>query len=60
MSSFIAAILRATVGLLVNKGRNVAAEKLKDGDVTNEQLRNLIVSELDDIKSKLDLSLIHI
>ena len=54
MSSFIASILKATVGLLVNKGRNVAAEKLKDGDVTNEQLRNLIVSELDDIKSKLD------
>ena len=54
MSSFIDAILKATVGLLVNKGRNVAAEKLKDGDVTNEQLRNLIVSELDDIKSKLD------
>ena len=54
MSSFIDAILKATVGLLVNKGRNVAAEKLKEGDVTNEQLRNLIVSELDDIKSKLD------
>ncbi|XP_067025518.1 uncharacterized protein [Acropora muricata] len=54
MSSFIAAILKATVGLLVNKGRNVAAEKLKEGDVTNEQLRNLIVHELDDIKSKLD------
>ena len=54
MSSFIAAILKATVGLLVNKGRNVAAEKLKDGDVTNEQLRNLIVRELDDIKLKLD------
>ena len=54
MSSFIDAILKATVGLLVNKGRNVAAEKLKEGDVTNEQLRNLIVRELDDIKSKLD------
>ncbi|XP_015770473.1 PREDICTED: uncharacterized protein LOC107348896 [Acropora digitifera] len=54
MSSFISAILKATVGLLVNKGRNAAAEKLKDGDVTNEQLRNLIVRELDDIKSKLD------
>jgi len=54
MSSFIDAILKATVGLLVSKGRYVAAEKLKDGDVTNEQLRNLIVSELDDIKSKLD------
>ena len=54
MSSFVAAILKATVGLLVNKGRNVAAEKLKEGDVTNEQLRNLIARELDDIKSKLD------
>ena len=54
MSSFIDAILKATVGLLVNKGRNVAAEKLKEGDVTNEQLRNLIVRELDDFKSKLD------
>ena len=54
MSSFIEAILKATVGLLVNKGRNAAAEKLKDGDVTNEQLRNLIARELDDIKSKLD------
>ncbi|XP_044182684.1 uncharacterized protein LOC122963331 [Acropora millepora] len=54
MHCFIKAILKATVGLLVNKGRNVAAEKLKEGDVTNEQLRNLIVRELDDIKSKLD------
>ena len=54
MSSFIEAILKATVGLLVNKGRNAAAEKLKEGDVSNEQLRNLIVRELDDIKSKLD------
>ena len=54
MTSFIEAILKETVGLLVNKGRNVAAEKLKEGDVTNEELRNLIVSELDDIKSKLD------
>ena len=38
----------------MNKGRNVAAEKLKDGDVTNEQLRNSIISKLDDIKSKLE------
>ncbi|XP_044183009.1 uncharacterized protein LOC122963579 [Acropora millepora] len=54
MSSFIEAILIGTVGLLVNKGRNVAAEKLKEGDVTNEQLCNLIVREVDYIKSKLD------
>ena len=54
MSSLLEAILKATVGLLVNKGRNVAVEKLKEGDVTNEQLCNLILSELDDIKLKLD------
>ncbi|XP_015760446.1 PREDICTED: uncharacterized protein LOC107339645 [Acropora digitifera] len=54
MSSLLEAILKATVGLLVNKGRNVAAEKLKEGDVTNEQLCNLILSEIDDIKLKLD------
>ena len=54
MSSFIAAILKATVGLLVNKGRNVAAERLKKGDVTNELLHNIIVCEFDDVKSKLD------
>ncbi|XP_067024062.1 uncharacterized protein [Acropora muricata] len=54
MSSLLEAILKATVGLLVNKGRNVAAEKLKEGDVTNEHLCNLILSQLDDIKLKLD------
>ena len=50
--SFI--ILQASVSLLVKKGRSVTAEQLKDGDVTNEQLRNLVISELDDITSKLD------
>ena len=54
MSSLIAAILKATVGLLVNNGRNVAAEKLKEGNVTNEQLHMLIVRELDDIKKKVE------
>ncbi|XP_029185530.2 uncharacterized protein LOC114953447 [Acropora millepora] len=50
-SSFTQTILEKTVGLLVNKGRDVAAEKLKDGDVTSEQLRKLIAN---DIKSTLD------
>ena len=54
MTSIITAVFKATVGLLVNKGRDKAAEKLKDGDVTDRKFRALIVREIDDIKSKLD------
>ena len=38
----------------MNKGRDKAAEKLKEGDVTDKKIRDLIVREIDDIKSKLD------
>ncbi|XP_078378088.1 uncharacterized protein LOC144661262 [Oculina patagonica] len=54
MSSIVTAVFKATIGLLVNKGRDKAAEKLKDGDVTDQKFRDLIVREMDDIKSKLD------
>ena len=54
MSAIISAVLKGTIGLIVKKGRDVAAEKLKDGDVTDQKLRGLIVSELNDIKGKLD------
>ena len=54
MSSIVTAVFQATIGLLVKKARNKAAEKLKDGDVTNQRFRGLIVSEIDDIKSKLE------
>jgi len=54
MTSIITAVFKATIGLLVNKGRDKAAEKLKDGDVTDRKFRALIVREIDDIKSKLD------
>ncbi|XP_078378076.1 uncharacterized protein LOC144661251 isoform X2 [Oculina patagonica] len=54
MSSIVTAVFKATIGLLVNKGRDKAAEKLKDGDVTDQRFRGLIVREIDDIKSKLD------
>ena len=54
MSSIVTAVFNATIGLLVNKGRDLASERLKDGDVTDRQFRNLIVREMDDIKSKLD------
>ena len=54
MSAIISAVLKGTIGLIVKKGRDVAAEKLKEGDVTDQKLRGLIVSELNDIKGKLD------
>ncbi|KAL9976497.1 hypothetical protein ACROYT_G013806 [Oculina patagonica] len=54
MVSLITAVLKATVSLLVNKGRDSAVDRLKEGDVAEEQFRNMIVRELDDIKSKLD------
>ncbi|XP_078378085.1 uncharacterized protein LOC144661259 [Oculina patagonica] len=50
MSSIVTAVLKA----LVNKGRDKAAEKLKDGDVTDQKFRGLIVREIDDIKKKLE------
>ena len=53
--SFIAtAVFKATIGLLINKARDTVAEKLKEGDVTDEKLRSLIVREVDKINSKLD------
>ena len=54
MSSIITEILRSTVGLLCDKARDSAANKLKDGDLADQKLREIIVKDLTDIKSKLD------
>ena len=54
MSSIVTAVFKATFGLLVNKGRDKAAEKLKEGDVTDQKIRDFIIREIDDVKSKLD------
>ena len=54
MSAIITAVFKATFGFLVNKARDKAAEKLKEGDVTDKKLRDLIQREINDIKSKLD------
>ena len=34
-----------TVGLLVQKGRDATAEKVKQGDITEQKLRDVIVGE---------------
>ena len=54
MSSLVKAALKGTLGLLVNKGRQRLAEKLKDGDATDQQLRSWIIKEFDNVNSKLD------
>ena len=54
MSSIALAVFNATIGLLVDKGRDKAAEKLKDGDVTDQKFRGLIVREISEIKSRLN------
>jgi hypothetical protein len=54
MSAIVSGVLKLTVGVLANKARSSLAAHLKDGDITDEQCRNLIVKELDDIKGKLD------
>ena len=47
-------MLKAAAGLLVNKARDRAAEKLKEGGVTDQKIRELIQQEMNDIKSNLD------
>ena len=54
MSAIITAVFKATMGWLVDKCRDEAAEKLKDGDITDQQFRGIIVREIDDLRSKLD------
>ena len=54
MSSIITGILSTTVGLLWNKARDKTAEKLQGGDVTDAKVREIVVRELNDIKTKLD------
>ena len=55
MLSIITSIMQCLLGLVLNKARNTAADKLKQrGDVTDEKLRNVIIEDLNDIKTKID------
>ena len=54
MSAIISAVFKATIGLIVNKGRDVAAERMKEGDVADQKFRSLIVRDLKEIHDKLD------
>ena len=54
MSVIITAVFKATMGWLVDKCRDEAAKKLKDGDITDQQFRGIIMREIDDMRSKLN------
>ncbi len=54
MVSVLTNILGSTVGLLWNKARDFTAKKLKDGDTTGEKFREIIIRDLNDIKTTLD------
>ncbi len=54
MSSIVTGILRSTVGLLWNKVRDATAKNLNDGDITDAKIREIVVRELNDIKTKID------
>lgn len=54
MSLVVTAVFKSTIGLLVNKGRDKAAERLKEGDVTDQKFRGVIMREIDNVKLKLD------
>ena len=52
MSVIITAVFKATMGWLVDKCRDEAAKKLKDGDITDQQFRGIIMREIDDMSGK--------
>ena len=54
MSAIVTTVLKGTLGFLIKKGQQSASEKLKDGDVTDEQIRTWIVEEFDNVNTKLD------
>ena len=54
MSAIVNGVLNGTIGLLCNKLRDYAANQLKGGDLNEDQCRQIVVRELDDIKARLD------
>jgi hypothetical protein len=52
--SVVTGILSSTIGLLWNKARDTMSDKLKDSDVTDAKIRQMVTRELNEIKTKLD------
>ena len=54
MSSIVTALINATIGLVFDKSRDVAAKRLEGGDVTDETFRRWIARESTAVSSKLN------
>ena len=54
MSAIVNGIVNSTIGLVCNKIRDYTAQRLNDGDINDSELRQIVVRELDEIKTKLD------
>ena len=54
MSGIVSTIAKSATSFLINKARDVTANRLSDGDLTDEKFRGMIVRDIEDIKSKLD------
>ena len=54
MSDVVGIVLKMTLGLFADKARNSLSDKLKDGGLDSQQLRNLIISKLQNLEKKLD------
>ena len=54
MSDVVGIVLKMTFGLFADKARNSLSDKLKDGGLDSQQLRNLIISKLQNLEKKLD------
>ena len=54
MSAILNGIVNSTIGLVCNKIRDYTAQRQNDGDINDSELRQIVVRELDEIKTKLD------
>ena len=52
--SIVTFVFNVTIGWFVNKGRDVIAVRLREGDVSYQEIYGLIVREIEDIKSKVE------
>ena len=54
MSDVVGFVWKITLGLLVKKAQSSLSNKLKDGGVDSQQLRNLVINKLQNLKDNLD------
>ena len=54
MSEVVGIVLKMSLSLFVDKARSSLSDQLKDGGLDSQQLRNLVVSKLQNLEKKLD------